>query len=84
MGATVYALLTGRPPFDAGSLAETIQAIRNTEPVSTKKFQLCVPDVFEGVVKKMLAKRPGDRFQDADELREELERAAKYQGVTVE
>jgi len=83
LGATIYALLTGRPPFDAGSLAETIQQIRNTDPVPPKKYQLAIPDLFEGAVKKMLAKRPGDRFQDASELQTELERIAKYQGVTL-
>jgi hypothetical protein len=83
LGATIYALLTGRPPFDAGSLAETIQQIRNTDPVTPKKYQLAIPDLFEGAVRKMLAKRPGDRFQDAEELKNELERIAKYQGVNV-
>src|SRR5205807_7072444 len=48
LGATIYALLSGRPPFDAGSLAETIQQIRNTDPVTPKKYQLAIPDLLEG------------------------------------
>jgi serine/threonine protein kinase len=83
LGATVYALLTGRPPFDAGSLAETILQIRQHEPASPKKYQLSIPDLFEGTIKKMLAKRPEDRFQTAGELLAELERVAKYQGLSI-
>jgi serine/threonine protein kinase len=83
LGATAYALLTGRPPFDAGSLPETIMQIRQEEPVSPKKFQLSIPDLFEGTVLKMLAKRPDDRFQTPAELLAELERVAKYQGLTI-
>jgi serine/threonine protein kinase len=82
LGATVYALLTGRPPFDAGSLPETIMKIRQAEPAKPKKYQLSIPDLFEGTVLKMLAKRPDDRFQTAAALVAELERVAKFQGMT--
>jgi serine/threonine protein kinase len=82
LGATVYALLTGRPPFSTVSLAETIQQIRSDEPAKPKKFQLAIPDVFEGTVLKMLAKRPEERFQTAGELLAELERVGKFQGLS--
>src|SRR5947209_17363304 len=83
LGATIYALPTGPPPFDAGSIPETIMQIRNAEPVSPKKFQLSIPDMLEGIILRTLAKRPDDRFQSAAELLGELERVAKYQGLTV-
>jgi serine/threonine protein kinase len=83
LGATVYALLTGRPPFEGGSLPETIQKIRQAEPVKPKKFQLSIPDLFEGTVLKMLAKRPEDRFQTPAEMLADAERVAKFQGVKV-
>jgi serine/threonine protein kinase len=81
LGATVYALLTGRPPFADASLVETITKIRKAEPEKPKKFQMSIPDLFEGTVLKMLAKRPEDRHQTAGELVKDLERVAKYQGV---
>jgi serine/threonine protein kinase len=81
LGATVYALLTGRPPFADASLVETITKIRKAEPEKPKKFQMSIPDLFEGAVLKMLAKRPEDRHQTAAELVKDLERVAKYQGV---
>src|SRR5215471_19101629 len=58
LGATLYALLTGRPPFADVSLVETITKIRKAEPEKPKKFQMAIPDLFEGAVLKMLEKRP--------------------------
>jgi serine/threonine protein kinase len=83
LGATIYALLTGRPPCEGGSLLETITKIRQHEPVKCKKFQLSIPDLFEGTVMRMLAKRPEDRFQKPADLLADLERVAKFQGVKV-
>jgi serine/threonine protein kinase len=82
LGATVYALLTGRPPFTGGSLPETIAKIRSAEPEKPKKFQLAIPDLFEGTVLKMLAKRPEERFQTAGEMLSQLERVARFSGLT--
>jgi serine/threonine protein kinase len=83
LGALIYALLTGRPPFEGTTLVETITKIRQAEPVPPKKFQLSIPDAMEGIVLKMLAKRPDDRFQSAADLLKNLERAGKYQGVKI-
>jgi serine/threonine protein kinase len=83
LGATVYALLTGRPPFLGDTLPETIRKIREAEPVRPKKFQLAIPDPFEGTVLKMLAKHPDERFQNAKACLEELERVAKFQGMEI-
>jgi serine/threonine-protein kinase len=83
LGATVYALLTGRPPFEGESLVEVITKIRQAEPVKPKKYQLAIPDLFEGTVLRMLAKRPEDRFASAGNLLADLERVAKFQGLTL-
>ncbi len=83
LGTTVYALLTGRPPFEGGSLPEIITQIRRAEPVKPKKYQLSVPDLFEDVVLRMLAKRREDRHQTATELLVDLDRVGRCQGVTL-
>ena len=83
LGATLYALLTGRPPCADVSLVETITKIRKCDPEKPKKFQMAIPDLFEGAVMKMLAKRSDQRYQSAGELLKDLERVAKFQGVTV-
>jgi serine/threonine protein kinase len=83
LGATVYALLTGRPPFEGSTLVEKITRIRQTEPEKPTRYQLSIPHVFEGVVMKMLAKKPEDRFQSAAGLVKELERINKIHNVKV-
>jgi serine/threonine protein kinase len=83
LGATVYALLTGRPPFEGSSLVEKITRIRQTEPVKPTKYQMGIPHRFEEVVLKTLAKRPEERYQTAQELVKELERVGKMQNVSV-
>lgn len=82
LGATVYALLTGRPPFEGSTMIETVTRIRQAEPEKPTKYQMSIPARFEGVVLKLLAKRPEDRYQTADDLLKELERVGKAQGVT--
>jgi serine/threonine-protein kinase len=83
LGATVYALLAGRAPFKANSLAELIRKIRDEQPTPPKKYQLSVPDLFQDIVLKMLAKDPDDRFQKPAEFLKELQAVAKYQGVNL-
>ena len=83
LGALCYSLLTGRPPFEGGSLAETITKIRREKPEDPKKYQLAIPKAFEGVVMQMLAKRPEDRYQTTAEVLRDLERVLKYQGMTL-
>jgi serine/threonine protein kinase len=83
LGATVYALIAGRPPFTGGSLPELIQKIRNDVPEKPKKYQMAIPDLFQGTVLKMLAKRPEERFQTANDLLMELDRVGKFAGVSI-
>jgi len=83
LGATLYALLTGRPPFEGASLVEQITKIRQHEPVKPTKYQLSIPAQFQDVVMMLLAKKPEDRYQSATAMLKELERVAKFTGVKV-
>jgi serine/threonine protein kinase len=83
LGATMYSLLTGHPPFDAKSLIETIALIRQSDPVPPKKFQPEIPDPLQDLVLKMLAKRPELRFQTMAEVARALEKLSKNQGMDV-
>jgi serine/threonine protein kinase len=82
LGATLYALLTGRPPFSGNSLPELIMKIRSAEPEKPKKYQLSIPDLFQGTVLRLLSKRPGDRHQTAAELIDDLKRVGRFAGIS--
>ena len=73
LGATVYALLTGRPPFQGSTPVDTIKKIRLGHVDRPKKFQLAIPDQFEKAVLQLLAVRPDDRYPSAGDLLKDLE-----------
>jgi serine/threonine-protein kinase len=83
LGATVYALLTGRPPFEGKTLVEKVTNIRQSEPEKPTKFQMSIPHRFESVVLKLLAKRSEDRYQTATEMLAELDKIGRISGVSV-
>jgi serine/threonine protein kinase len=62
LGVVVYALLTGRLPFEGNSPEEILQKIREDRPVRPKELQKSIPDELQAVVLKMLAKRPEERY----------------------
>ena len=78
LGATLYALLTGRPPCEGLNTADTVLKIQTQRPDPPTKYHLAVPAIFEGVVVRLLAKRPDDRFANATQLLTELDRVEKY------
>ncbi len=77
LGALVYALLTGKPPFDEPSTMMNVSAIIRTEPQSPREVDPTIPVPMERVVLRMLAKKPEARFATAEELLGELERIPK-------
>ncbi len=78
LGAVLYALLTGRPPFDEGDFLATVLKVRSPEmPAAVRSLRPDVPDILESICHKCLAKRPADRFAAARELAEALRRAAR-------
>ena len=81
LGATCYALLTGRPPVDGEGLTEIIQNVRNQTPASPKTFQLAVNDLFADTVMTMIAKDPADRPQTPSDLISDLLRIGKFQNL---
>ena len=81
LGATCYALLTGRPPVSGNTLTEMIHNVREETPEPPKKFQLAVNDLFQDIVMSLISKNPADRLQTPSDLIKELVRIGKYQGL---
>lgn len=80
LGAMLYAILTGRPPLE-GPTAEVIGKILSEIPEPPTRFHLAIPPSFEGIVLRMLEKRPDDRFTSTTALLKDLRRVGKYQGI---
>ena len=74
MGAILYHLLTGRPPFQADSVPATLQMVTGTEPLSPRLLNASVPRDLETICLKCLEKEPSRRYATAQELADELGR----------
>jgi serine/threonine protein kinase len=81
LGATCYALLTGRPPISGSTLTEMVNNVRNEQPEPPKRYQLAVNDLFQDVVMSLLAKNPADRFETPAKLIKELLRIGKFNNL---
>ena len=62
LGCTLYFLLSGRPPFAGGSLGEKIAKHQSCDPEAVERLRPEVPPALAAVVRRLLAKRPEDRF----------------------
>jgi serine/threonine protein kinase len=73
LGTLMYALLTGKTPFEGNSPLQTATWILQREPTTPKKFNPEIPDQLEKIVLKLLEKKADDRYQNAADVLGELE-----------
>ena len=81
LGAILYELLAGRPPFKAASAWEVIQQVRYTEPIPPSAVQPNIPKDIETICLKCLQKEPGKRYASAQMLADDLQRYLNHEPI---
>jgi serine/threonine protein kinase len=81
LGVVLYEMVTGRPPFSGDSPVMVASKHVLEQPTPPSKLNRDVAPALEAVIMKALSKNPDNRYQDADEMRADLERARLGQPV---
>ena len=81
IGAILYALLTGKPPFQADTVFQTVMQVINRPAPTVRQSHPNVHSDLDTIVTKCLEKSPTRRYASAGELADDLERF--YQGIPI-
>ncbi|MGI9471130.1 MAG: serine/threonine-protein kinase [Rubripirellula sp.] len=74
LGAVLYEMLTGQPPFSGPSPFDILLQVLNREPPQPRKLNRDVPRDLEKIVNRAMEKSINDRYQTADDLQADLQR----------
>ncbi|QDV81436.1 WD40 repeat domain-containing serine/threonine protein kinase [Planctomycetes bacterium TBK1r] len=74
IGATLYCMLTARPPFQGHNAAETVRLVVDRDPVAPRQLNPAIPIDLNTICIKCLQKDPDRRYRDAASLESDLQR----------
>jgi len=81
LGAILYECLTGRSPFLGVTIADTLQQVREREPISVRQLEIRVPLDLETITHKCMRKDPQQRYVTVAELQDDLSRFLNRQPI---
>jgi serine/threonine protein kinase len=73
LGASLYFLLAGHPPFPQGTISQKLLWHRTKDPTPIRKIRPEVPEGLAAIIARMMAKNPKARYQTCGEVAQELE-----------
>lgn len=81
LGAILYELLTGQPPFSGGTSAETVRRVLEEQPRPLRDLNPSVPRDLAVIALKALEKDPARRYGSAEALADELDRWQRHEPI---
>ena len=81
LGCTLYFLLTGQPPFPEGTAIQKLLMHGTKMPEDPRLFRSDISDSMIAILRKMLAKKPSDRYREPIDLIHDLRTLAEMEGL---
>ena len=82
LGATLYCLLTGRPPFEGEDIGEVLRKVQRGEFAPPRQLDPSIDPALEAVCLKAMATKPEDRYATSRDLADDIERWMADEPVT--